>query len=305
MSTVIVLGPTGGIASAAATYASELGAHVVLAMRDPTKTIPGLDAEREKNGKFERVKADLTDAGSVLAAVKSTGAKRAFLYLAHGTPDHMKSTLEALKTGGIEFVVFLSSYTIKAGPRDVPPSEIIPFIHAKVEVNLDEVFGVANYAAVRPGGLASNFTRYAAGIKAGEVKIFAPGFQMDAVAPSDVGRVSGSILVNGLKNDKHRVFLYGPKLIPQGEGIKRIGELVGSPVKLIEMNEAEAEESYLKAGIPKPVAAYIVRKSGATVDGEEEHPGYEEAVANVELYTGSVATTFEEWVEANKGIFTA
>lgn len=119
-------------------------------MRDPQKPIPGLTSEREREGGYERAQADLTKTDSVAAAVKAAGAKRAFIYLAHPSPDHMRSTLTALKSAGIEFVVFLSSYTIPGEPRDVLPSELIPYIQAQVEITLDEVFGRDGYVAVRP-----------------------------------------------------------------------------------------------------------------------------------------------------------
>jgi hypothetical protein len=109
----------------------------------------------------------MTNADSVLVVVKKFGAKRAFIYVAFGSLDHMKSTLEALKSSGIEFVVFLSSYTISGEPKDVESRDLIPYIHAQVEINLDEVFGPENYVAVRPGGFAANLMRNKSGIAAG------------------------------------------------------------------------------------------------------------------------------------------
>ena len=105
------LGPRGAVGSAAARTAEELGAKVVLAMRDPEKSIPGIDSEKEKQGSFERVQADLTKPDTVRDAVNTTGAKYAFIYLAHGAPNGMKSTIEALKSAGIHLVVFLEQFS--------------------------------------------------------------------------------------------------------------------------------------------------------------------------------------------------
>ena len=55
MATVIVFGPTGNIASVAARTAQQHGAKVWLAMRDPSKAIPGLTAEAEQAGNYSRV----------------------------------------------------------------------------------------------------------------------------------------------------------------------------------------------------------------------------------------------------------
>ena len=130
--TVIVFGPTGGVGSVVAIAAHENGAKVVLAMRDTSKSIPGLSSEHESSGSYERVQADLLNAESVSNAVRSTSAKSAFIYLAHGAPDHMRKTIEALKDGGIEFVVFLSSFTVDGKLEDIPQTEIISWMHAGV-----------------------------------------------------------------------------------------------------------------------------------------------------------------------------
>lgn len=304
MSTVIVFGPTGNIGSVAARTAQEHGSKVVLAMRDPKKAIPGLTSEQEQAGGFERVQADTTDADSVAAAVKSSGAKRAFIYAASGTPDHMKSTLEALKSSGIDFVVFLSSFTILGEPKDVKPSDLIPYIHAQVEINLDEVFGPENYVAVRPGAFATNLMRNKSDIVAGDVKLFTPNFKFDYVTPIDMGRVSGTILAQGPKNGQRKVYVYGPQVITMSEAIHTIAKVLGRSVKITTINAEEALEQHLSHGVPKPLAEYMIRISGTDEDNfPRVH--YEEGVQNVQLYTGSPSTGFEEWVAANKDLFSA
>lgn len=102
--TAIIFGPTGHVGSAAARTAQQLGAEVVLALRDTRKPVPGLTLEQEKAGGFKRVQADLTKPETVNAAVQMTGAKRAFIYLAYDTTDHMTHTIEALKISGIELL---------------------------------------------------------------------------------------------------------------------------------------------------------------------------------------------------------
>ena len=302
MSTVIVFGATGSVGSVVARTAQEQGAKVVLAMRDPQKAIPTLGPNIDKD--FIKVKADLTDSASVKLAIEKTKAKRAFLYVAHGTPDHMLSSITALKSGGIEFVVLLSSFTIKGDPKDVPPSEIIPFVHAKVELSLSEVFGEHNYVALRPGGFATNILRYKKGIQDGKVPIFGASFAIDCVSPNDMGRVGGNILVHGPKNGQKKVYIYGPQIISQGEAIKRVGKVLGKTLELESMNEEQAMSSYLGAGIPKMLAEYIIRKTNEEAEDAPTHrANYDEGVANVQLYTGRPAEKLEEWVESDKQMF--
>jgi hypothetical protein len=63
----------------------------------------------------------------------------------------MKVTITAMKEGGIEYVVFLSSFTIFSDEDilSVGPERIIPYAHASVEVSIEDV-GLA-MTALRPG----------------------------------------------------------------------------------------------------------------------------------------------------------
>jgi nucleoside-diphosphate-sugar epimerase len=305
MSTVIVFGPTGKVASVAAATAQEHGATVWLAMRDPQKSIPGLTSRHEQGSGFKRVQADLTKPDTVSAAVKASGAKRAFIYVAIGSPGHMRSTVTALKSAGIEFVVLLSSYTISGELRGVPPSDLIAYSHAQVEINLDEVFGSENYVAVRPGGFATNMLRFKDGINAGEVKIFGSSFQLDGITPTDMGRVIGTILVQGPKNGQHKVYLYGPQVMSQGDAIQTVGKVLGKDVKLTDISQQEGLDQFLQNGVPKPFADYMIRVLAAAAEEQKSRTDYETGVENVRLYTGKPSMRFQEWVELNKDLFSS
>lgn len=311
MATVIVFGPTGNIGSFAAVTAQKKGAKVWLAMRDTQKTIPGLSPEQEKAGGFQRVQADLSKPDTVASAVQTSGAKHAFIYLCHGSQDHMKATIEALKSAGITFVVFLSSFTVgRHEPKDIPPTEVIPFIHARVEMSLDEVYGEDNYVAVRPGGFATNLLRhkkdFASG--SGEIKMYGPHYKADMITPIDMGRVSGTILAEGLPADGQRkVFLYGPQTISMEDALHTVAEILGKKITITGQSAEEGLQDLQANGVPKPVADYIVRSLGDDSVTEETESSwranYEEGVANVKKYTGQPATGFREWAEANQELF--
>jgi uncharacterized protein YbjT (DUF2867 family) len=302
---VIIFGPTGNVASIAARTAHQHGAIVILAMRDPQKTIPGLNAEDEKSGNYERVQADLTKPDTVAAAVQKTNAKHAFIYLAHGSPDHMRGTIEALKSSGIDFVVFLSSFTIRDQElSDVEPSELIPFAHARVEMSLDEVFGSESYVAIRPGGFVTNLLRSQEGIRAGKVELFGPWLKYDCITPNDMGKVSGTILVHGPKNGQRKVYLYGPKEWSQRDAIAAIGKAISRDIKVTEIDEHAGREQMKDLGFPPPVVDYLARLIMEAKDGSGMvHVRYVEGVSNIEMYTGKPAQEFEDWVAANKELF--
>lgn len=303
---VIVFGPTGAVGSAAARTAEELGANVVLAMRDTEKPIPNLDAEKEKQGSFERVHADLTKPDTVRDAVNTTRATYAFIYYAHGTPDNMRSTIEALKSAGISLVVFLSSFTIQGDLKAIQPSEVIPYIHAQVEINLGEIFGADGFVAVRPGSFASNVRQYKAGLAKGEVKIYGPDAKVDCIVPEDIGRVCGTILSKGPQDEQRAIYLYGPELVSQADSVRILAKALGTDPKIESADEQYAYKMFVERGIAVPIAKYMIGRAGRTATGPNQVFGYpvsEEQLSNVEKYSGRKATRFEEWVEQNKQMF--
>ena len=305
---VIIFGPTGAVGSSAARTAADLGAHVVLAMRDTSKPIPKLSETQEKAGNFSRVRADLTDPESVSNAVSSTGAKYAFIYLAHGAPDNMKATIQALKDAGIEMVAFLSSFTVQGDRKAIPPSEIISYMHAQVEINLEEIFGKDGFVAARAGAFASNTSQYKSGLAKNEVKIHRPEAILDNIVPEDIGRVCGTALANGPLDEQRIIYLFGPELMSQMETVQVLAKVLGKDPKIEAANQEEIYKMYVEErGVPPPVAKYMIEKTemvsmegnmvfGVPVDMAD--------LGNVEKYSGKKATTFEEWAEQNKHIFT-
>lgn len=304
---VIVFGPTGAVGSAAARTAEELGATVVLAMRNKEKPIPGLDAAKEKQGSFERVYADLTKPDTVRDAVTSTQAKYAFIYLAHATNDNMKSTIEALKSAGIELVVFLSSFTIQGDPKSIPPSEIIPYVHARVEINLTEVFGADGFVAARPGSFASNTIQYKSGLEKGVVKIHMPDSRVDCIVPEDIGRVCGTVLAKGPQDEEKTPYLFGPVLLSQREVVQTLAKVLGKNPKIETADDDEAYKMYVEErGVPPPIAKYMIGHASSVAIGPLQLfgiPVTEEQLSNVQKYSGRKSTTLEEWAEQNKQMF--
>ena len=310
--TTIVFGPTGHVGSAAACTAQKLGAKVFLALRDPQKPIPGLSSDQEKAGGFERIQADLTKPETIEAAVRTTRAKHAFIYLVYGTTDHMRCTIEVLKAAGIEFIVFLSSISVQGNIREISPADLIPFLHAQIEINLEEVFGTDGYIAVRPAYFNTNAAWWAGMIREGNVKVAYPDAKFDWISPKDIGKAAGTLLVQGIQasegaEPRNYIPLCGPKLLSQREAVGIFGKAIGKDIKVTELDEKEGVKNMLENGVPEFVARPLVASLGARYRGEEG-PGpfggesYATAATNLRKYTGRV-TSLEEWAEANKVMF--
>lgn len=314
---VIIFGPTGSIGSTAARVANEQGAKVFLAMRDISKSIPGLSSDQEREGGFERIQADLMDAESVKAAVAKSEAKHAFIYLLFGAKDGMRPIIEALKSSGIEFVVFLSSSSVtsqsvgKDGLKSVPPSDFIAFSHAQVEINLENIFGKGGYVAVRPSYFSSNTLQWRSMVRAGEVKLVGPNVTFDYIAPSDISRVCAGFLVRGAKTPDGSpvpsfVTLCGPKMLSQKEVVAAIGKAIGKELAIKSVGEEEGVEVFKANGIPENIARDLVQKLISRSESNDRLYGedlYAEAAANVEKYSGQSSTELAQWALENKEQF--
>ncbi|CAH0054957.1 unnamed protein product [Clonostachys solani] len=310
MASVLVFGPTGKVGSYAARTAADQGAKVWLAMRDTTKAIPGLTEDAEKAGGFQRVQADLQKPETVSEAVKVSGAKRAFIYLVHGASDHQKATIEALKAAGVEFVVFLSSFTIlvNQGLREISPSDYIAYVHAQVEANLEDTFGPDNYVALRPGGFVTNLLAERDGVVAGKVQLYGGIFEQDNIVPDDIGKVAGTVLASGPRNGQKKVYLYGPQIRSIHDSYVEVGRVLGKDLEIITLGPEDGLKKHLSRGMSESVAKYMVALAGTKGPDKgngERFPRYQEGVANVQLYTGKPSTSLDDWVKQNKEIFKA
>jgi len=315
MTIAIIFGPTGHVGSAVALSAHSFGAtRVILAMRDPSKPIPGLSPtlEASPTRPFQRITADLSVPSTLTTAVKSTSATHAFIYHIFGSPDHMHSALTALKSAGITHVVFLSTGGLRGDLTLTPPDNPIFWAHAQVELNLLAVFGKENFTPVRPGFFATNAFLWKAQVPTGKLRIFAPDMTLDWITPGDIGRVTASVLLQGRKaGDEEAVGIYGPEKISFRDGL-------GAIVKAVTGREAEIEEVgveggvklYVEGGTPEMLARVLV-ESFAKLKVLQQEGGdwlpvgeeWEEAGKVVERYTGRPATKLSEWIEEAKGEF--
>ncbi|KAF4964230.1 hypothetical protein FSARC_7827 [Fusarium sarcochroum] len=299
---VVIFGASGKVGSIAARTAHQNGVKVFLALRDINKPIPGLSAEEERSGGFGRVTADLDRPDTVDAAIRHTGAKRAFFYASHSSSGFMRETIKALKKSGIEFAVFLSSYTITGEPGDVQQEDLVAYLHAQVEMNLKEIFGSHEYVAIRPGSFATNLLRYKPQILSGTVHLYSPDYRFDYVAPEDIGAVCGSILAKGGTDCPNYVYVHGPKQMTQRYGIALIADTLERDVRFEDANEEQELITLSSIGIPKHVACYIINKlKDPSIETPEQQLA--EGRESIRRFAGREPMSLHSWLRQNKQSF--
>ncbi|CAN8100542.1 unnamed protein product [Discula destructiva] len=306
---VIVFGPTGAVGGCTALEAGKRGAKVWLAMRNPAKTIEDIPAEVEKTGPFERVQADLTDPASITAVVKKTGAKAVYIYWVR-TEDHMRASLQALRDGGVEYVVFLSSYSLEHAQeqgRDihtVESDDFIPWSHAQVEIGLEKL-GFPHVISLRPSQFASNYLKHFldTNVKPARIRYIYEDGLADYITPEDIGRVGGALLSERPYDGKQVIALSGPKLWTYQEGLALFKKITGrEDINTIPSTRAEFIDSMVSLGLPVGIGNYLAQESEGMRDRELWFPKdkYAVNVANIKKYGGKEPLTFEEYLEKHK-----
>ncbi|KAJ5125653.1 hypothetical protein N7448_004971 [Penicillium atrosanguineum] len=294
---VIVFGATGSVGSAAALKAFQEGAKVTLAMRDPSKPIPRLDGIS-----VEKVQADLTQPDTVFNAARQSDAKTAFIYAVWGTTDGMRSTLEALKKGGVESVVFLSSFAVKGDPHAIKPADIIAYVHAQIEIALADVFGDQR-SSLRPAYFSSNVFQYKDEILQGEVALPNPDVEFDWISPEDIGEVAGSILAHGLQENV--IPLVGPERLSLKDGLSLVGDTLGKEIKTPVVGKEQAIKDMQRNGNPEGIATWFVETVTSPKSFIWDAPTWEAGRDNIQKYTHKAPTMFRQWLDDNKGFFAA
>ncbi|PYI03208.1 NmrA-like family protein [Aspergillus sclerotiicarbonarius CBS 121057] len=312
METVIVFGPSGAVGSAAARTAHQQGSKVYLAMRDTTKPVPGLTAETEREGGFERVQADFSHPETISSAVAHSAAKHAFIYTDLTSPDHMRASFTALRDAGIESVVLLSSFGVQGDIRSVSSEHVIAYVHAQAEVSLQEVFGVNGYVAVRPGFYASNTLWWKEPVQTGHVKLAWANGAFEWISPEDIGGVCGTILAHKAKGidlvSGEFVYLVGPEQMSVRGVIETIGRVLGREITITEVDEEEAVDSLVnESGLAEGIARSVLGLCRSATEGYSffDSPVYGESVGNIQKYLRRSPMRFHEWVEANQDKFRA
>jgi uncharacterized protein YbjT (DUF2867 family) len=309
---VIVFGATGRVGCHAAVVAMKHGAKVFMATRDLNKPIPHVPNELIFD--TQRVYADLSKPETVREAIVSTGAKRAFFYMVPNQPNGMKGTLEAMKAGGVEFVVFLSTLGVAGDKNKIGTENPVAWQHAQIEKSLEDTFTLNGYIAIRSGYFATNVLAWKKMVSKGEVKIPFPNVQLDYIDPQEVATVAGKFLAGdpqALKNKPidSAIPLCGANMLTQQDAAEIIGKVLDKNIEIIPLDENGGLRFFVEeAKLPEIIATTLIKMLKLQGDnGGIAEPwlgsGHQNGVSNVEKFTGNRPVNFETWVQNNKHNF--
>jgi uncharacterized protein YbjT (DUF2867 family) len=268
--TILVTGATGKVGGQVVRQLIERGAAVRALVREPaTARLPdGVSV----------VRGDLTDVDSVRDAL--VGVDRVFLVWPFFTADELPPALDAI-AAVTKRLVYLSS---EGGA---------PWAEAAEKLIRERGF---DWTFLRPSGFAGNTLEFAAQIESGVVRAPYAKLARPYIHEYDMAAVG----VRALLEDGHVAKSYslsGPALVTQEEAALTIGEVIGRPVRFVELTPAEGEEQLRSAGWPEEL---VTSASGAWAAMVAQP---EAVTSTVEDVTGVPARTYRQWVVDNVAAF--
>lgn len=277
----LVTGATGNVGRQVTAQLLASGATVRVFTRDAAKV--------SQWGK--RVEVALGDFDSPESFARAlNGAEGVFLMNGGPGGARFRSLLDAAKTHGQPRVVFLSS--VLAGR----PGFRIGRMHREEEDAIRAAGLDARF--VRAGGFMSNALQWAGTIRDQGVVYNPMGEGRSApIAPEDIAAVAVSALTAAQPGNEVYEVTGGALLtVPEQAGI--LSEVLGKPIRCVEIPVEAAVQGMVKAGVPEAIAAGVGESFQAIRDGLGAM-----MTDTVQRVTGRPPMTFAEWARANAGRF--
>lgn len=279
---ILITGATGHIGTELIALLLECDQSIRVLVRDESK-VTHLDP------RIQRVIGDLNDLASLTSAMQ--GVERVFLVTFETHQDI--NVLKAAKQAGVNHVVKLS--TLEAGK----PYLMVGGWHRERE-ELIAASGLG-WTFLRPGMFMSNSIEWWAETIKTQGRVYFPGGkgQVAPVAPRDVAAVA----YTALTQSGHASQIYeltGPELLTIGDMAQIIGNVLGKPVKYVNVPLFAARLQMLMFGMDKTLVKALMQ-----VASELRSNKGALRTETVEQVTGYPAQTFEAWCREHIASFRA
>jgi uncharacterized protein YbjT (DUF2867 family) len=259
---ILVTGATGNVGRQAVAQLCAAGVPVRALTRDTTATFP--DGVEVAHG-------DLRD------GLDLHGVDAVFLVWPLHSGESLLATLDAI---GSRHVVFLGS----GGVRDLTMAEQEVMVSRSPQ-----------WTFIRPSTFAVNALWWTRQIGAGDDVRGAHGdLAMAMLHEADIAAVAVRSLLDGRVGETFGIT--GPEALPQAEQVRIIGEVLGRPLRWVEVPRPEAREQLLADGLPESFVDVLLDAYAVM----PRRPAVTNTVAEV---TGRPALTFAEWVSDHAAEF--
>lgn len=281
MSLVLVTGAAGNVASRIVKRLATRGVPVRAFVRPGQRTFFGSGVEV-----FE---GELANAARVRTAV--AGVSKIYLLSAGTETTALEANVtDAAKAAGVGHIV---KHSVQGAQYE---AAIIPRWHRASEKRI-EASGVP-YTFLRPGSFASNALTWAGMVKSGDTVYGALGeAALPVIDPDDIAAVAEKVLTEDGYVGK-ALELTGPKALTSAEQVAILGNVIGKPLKYVNVPDEAAQKSMLEIGMP-PAYVDAMMDLIKTLRGL----GLVAATPTVAEVLGRPAHSFEDFLKSNVAAF--
>ena len=281
---ILITGATGNVGRELVKQLDAQGVPLRVVSRDEAKVAP-------LNQRVERVIGNLRDRATVQRAV--SGVERIFmvsLILDEGQQADRLLIEEALRAG-VRHIVKLSTL----GARVAVDSPIGRLHHEGEQ--LIEGSGLA-WTFLRPGAFMSNTLQWVGTIKS-EGAVFNPMGEgkYAPIAPGDIAGVA-TLALTALGHEGKAYEITGPESFTVREQVRILSDVLGKPIKCVDIPVGVAAERLQKSGAPSFLVEALSYFWNRVKEGNGEFQNNE-----VERLTGHRAQSFEEWCRQRRSSF--
>ena len=277
---IIVSGAAGKLGRRVVELLVQAGAagQVRALSRDPSKlTAPGVET-RPANFDHPATLGSAFEGGDVLLLISTDN-----IVEPGARVRQHKAAIDAAKAAGVKHIVYTSAPEIPVAiDRDHVETERLlaasGLAWTALRNNLYTEF-LVEAGAVNPGGLVGN-------TGAGKVA---------HVTRDDCAAAAVSVLLNPAPHAHRAYEITGPEALSRPEMAAIFAEILGRPVRVVDLDDATFRAGVLAAGVPEFLADVVVEFGTATRGGHLGHAST--AVADL---TGRPATSLRTFFEANR-----
>lgn len=277
----LIAGATGNVGSEVVARLLEAGFTPRVFTRDPNKVAQWAD-------RIEVATGDFQNPATFARALDGIDA----VYVMHQSPDQsaFANLITAVKESGQPRIVFLSSLAA------IQPDLQIGRMHKQKEDTIRASGAQAKF--LRPGGFMSNTYQWIGTINAEGVVYNAMGdARFPPIAPDDIADVAVRALVDPGLSDE--VFdLTGGQLLSVPEQVDILANILGRPIRCVDVPVEKAAENLIRAGVPAQMAAAVAESFAAVRNGR-----IVAITDTVEKVTGHKPMTFETWARKHAARF--
>jgi uncharacterized protein YbjT (DUF2867 family) len=280
---ILVTGATGHVGRHLVTQLLDRGEEVRALTRDPGRAglPPGVDV----------VAGDLDDVETLTPAMR--GAGRVFLVsFGPGTAARDANVARAAATAGAHRIVKISVLGVEDGDRDP-----VTTWHRAGEEAVDRA-GIPR-TFLRCGEFMSNALMWAETIRRMGTA-FVPFAENPSapIDPLDVAMVAARCLTDSGAGGSEALAITGPEVLTGTERVRRLGEMLGTTLRCVDVPRHAAYEKMTAAGQSSLTANALLDMMEFKSSGRGAVP-----LGTVEAVTGCPPHTFDDWAARNLAAF--